>query len=162
MVKEALTALGIGEDVAEQVLALVQEETERSVAELTQERDQLKLELEAEKERYSVDTAALSEEIKAAKVTAATDKLIEGFKFSSELAKKAARAELEKQGFELSEEGILTGGEEFMKALQESNPTAFAEDAPPLMVATATKGTPARTPDGVESEFMARNPGLKI
>lgn len=68
-----------------------------------------------------------------------------GYKFTSDLAKKAALEEFKKQEFKLVE-GKFMGGDDYMKTLKENNPTAFESDTtdpkPPVIV----KPTQTRKP----------------
>jgi len=72
-------------------------------------------------------------------------KYFETFKFTSELAKKAAIEEFKKKELKL-ENGLFLGGEDYMKQLKEANPTAFEADEdgekPPVLV----KGAKNRKP----------------
>jgi len=69
--------------------------------------------------------------------TGAVQKYFEGFKFTSELAKKAAMEEFKKKELKL-ENGQFLGGDDYMKQLKEANPTAFVLDddggKPPVIV----------------------------
>lgn len=64
------------------------------------------------------------------------------YKFTSELAKKAATEEFKKKEFKL-DNGKFLGGEDFMKELMESNPTAFEseedEKAPTIVKRTSQR-----------------------
>ncbi|HHV09979.1 MAG TPA: hypothetical protein GXX75_06855 [Clostridiales bacterium] len=67
----------------------------------------------------------------------AINKYFESFKFTSDLAKRAAMDEFRKKELKL-ENGTFLGGDDYMKQLKEANPTAFeAEDdgeKPPTLV----------------------------
>jgi len=72
------------------------------------------------------------------------DNYFTGYRFTSDLAKKAALEEFKKQEFKLVD-GKFMGGDDYMKTLKESNPTAFENETdpkPPIVV----KGTTQRKP----------------
>lgn len=64
------------------------------------------------------------------------DRFFSGYKFTSELARKAAMNEFKAKEFKL-ENGKFLGGEDYMKELMQSNPTAFETEEgekPPVIV----------------------------
>lgn len=70
------------------------------------------------------------------------DSFFEGYKFTSDLAKKAAIEEFKAKELKL-DNGKFLGGEDFMEQLKAKNPTAFeGEEKPPIVV----KGTNQRKP----------------
>lgn len=72
-------------------------------------------------------------------------KYFEGFKFTSELAKKAAMDEFRKKELKL-ENGAFLGGDDFMKQLKEANPTAFEAEEDGTKPPTIVKPTKPRKP----------------
>lgn len=105
---------------------------------------------------------------------------LNGFKFSSSLAKKAATAEFEAQNFELKD-GVFVGADEYMKKLQEEDPKSFLTDEPgsgsdagketdpksgeSKNIKTGLEhggvGAGGETLSGVEKFFYEMNPDLK-
>jgi hypothetical protein len=73
------------------------------------------------------------------------DKYFESFKFTSDLAKKAAIQEFKNKELKL-ENGTFLGGDDFMKQLKESNPTAFEADEDGEKPPTIVKGTKPHKP----------------
>lgn len=75
----------------------------------------------------------------------ALSKYFDGYKFTSELAKKAAMDEFRKKELKL-ENGQFLGGDDFMKQLKEANPTAFESDDDGTKPPTIVKPTKPRKP----------------
>lgn len=75
----------------------------------------------------------------------ALGKYFEAFKFTSELAKKAAMDEFRKKELKL-ENGQFLGGDDFMKQLKEANPTAFEAEDDGTKPPTIVKPTKPRKP----------------
>jgi hypothetical protein len=73
------------------------------------------------------------------------DNYFTGYKFTSDLAKKAAVEEFKKQEFKLVE-GKFMGGDDYMKTLKESNPTAFESDTTDAKPPVIVKPTQTRKP----------------
>lgn len=88
--------------------------------------------------KYKTETDDLSKKLANQERAHATEKFFEGFKFTSNLAKAAAMAEFEKKELKY-EEGKFVGADDFMKTLQEENPTAFVEEKETPPVPTFTK-----------------------
>lgn len=85
-----------------------------------------------------------NDKLKEIEYSSNIDTFFSNYKFTSDLAKKAALEEFKKQEFKFTD-GKFLGGEDYMKTLQESNPTAFEseedEKAPKIV-----KGTTQRKP----------------
>lgn len=77
--------------------------------------------------KYNDDTKALQDKLDAQVYGAALDKFVDGYQFTSELAKKAVVTELKEKGFKLDGSTLL-GAKDFMEELKTNNPTAFAEE----------------------------------
>ncbi len=75
----------------------------------------------------------------------ALGKYFESFKFTSELAKKAAMEEFRKKELKLENDQFL-GGNDFMKQLKEANPTAFEAEDDGTRPPTIVKPTKPRKP----------------
>ncbi len=75
----------------------------------------------------------------------ALGKYFENFKFTSDLAKKAAMDEFRRKELKL-ENGQFLGGDDFMKQLKESNPTAFETEDDGVKPPTFVKPTKPRKP----------------
>lgn len=95
--------------------------------------DELKNQLTEWQSKYKNDTDELNKKLKDQKEgferQTATDKFFAGYKFSSELAKKAAIADFNAKALKL-ENGAFVGGKEWMDALKKNEPSAFAPENP--------------------------------
>lgn len=80
--------------------------------------------------KYTADTTALQEKMNRQAYDFEAERYLGKFKFSSDLAKKAALAEFKDKAFQL-QDGAFLGAEDYMKQMKEANPAAFVEDAPP-------------------------------
>lgn len=100
------------------------------VSQLQGEITKLKGDLSAKEAEFNTKLAEIE-------YSGAIQKYFEAFKFTSELAKKAAMEEFKSKGLKL-ENGQFLGGDDFMKQLKETNPTAFVADddgqKPPIIV----------------------------
>jgi len=94
------------------------------------------------KTKYEADTQKLQGEIQQQHVNHEAEKYINTFKFSSELAKRAALSEFKAKSFELKESGFV-GADEYMKELQKKDPASFVvkEDEPPTEPKKWVRGT---------------------
>lgn len=81
-------------------------------------------ELEAEN---SAAKDSYTSQIESMKKDWAAEKYFDGFKFTSELAKTAAIQQFREKDLKF-EDGKFIGADEFMKELQEKNPTAFENE----------------------------------
>lgn len=122
--------------------------------------DSLSQQLSELQAKYKTDTDTLTSKIAAQERSYATEKFFDGYKFTSELARKAAIAEFEQQALEFKE-GKFVGADDYMKTLQEQNPTAFVvedkqEDAAPTFV-KPKGGEPANT-NPFEFNFVGVRP----
>ncbi len=113
--------------------------------------------------KYLQDTKALQDKLDAQAYTSVLEKFVEGYQFTSELAKKAVVGELKEKGFKLDGSTLL-GAKDFMEELKTNNATAFVSDKP-----TPTVTLPGGAPTGGNkltlSEVMAlknANPDLDI
>lgn len=151
MKKEDLIALGLTEEQANAVLAengkdvnavrakLTTAETERDTYKQQAENAQREIQgykdmdIEGIKQaasswetKYNTDLQALQERLDAQVYGSALEKFVDGYQFTSELAKKAVVAELKEKGFKLDGSTLL-GAKDFMEELKTNNPTAFAD-----------------------------------
>lgn len=78
------------------------------------------------KTKYEQDTEALKNQMATKDYEFAVDKFLGGIEFSSDLAKKAVFSEFKEKAFKL-EDGKFLGADDYIKALQESNPGAFVK-----------------------------------
>ena len=95
--------------------------------------------------KYNDDTKALQDKLDAQVYGAALDKFVDGYQFTSELAKKAVVTELKEKGFKLDGTTLL-GGKDFMEELKTNNPTAFVEEdtkKPPTITLPGVNNPPA-------------------
>lgn len=90
------------------------------VTELQGEITKLKEDLSSKETEFSTKLAEIE-------YTSAVQEYFKGFKFTSELAKKAALEEFKKKELKF-DNGQFLGGDDFMKQLKESNPTAFEDE----------------------------------
>lgn len=118
--------------------------------------------------KYTTDTQALKEKLEQQTYDFEAERYLAGYKFSSDLAKKAAIQEFKEKKFKL-QEGKFLGADDFMKEMKEANPTAFVEEkaqeqAPPVFTRSFSNGyRPAQVAD--EKAYMdqkyANNPYYK-
>jgi hypothetical protein len=98
---------------------------------------QLQGEITKLKGDLSTKEAEFNTKLTEMEYTGAVSKYFEGYKFTSELAKKAAMEEFKGKALKL-ENGQFLGGDDFMKQLKEANPTAFVPEddgtKPPVIV----------------------------
>lgn len=173
MKKEDLIALGLTEEQANAVLAENGKDVNAVRAKLTTaetERDTYKEQLETAnttingykemdvegikasvetwKTKYETDTKTLQDKLDAQVYGSALEKFVEGYQFTSELAKKAVVAELKEKGFKLDGSTLL-GAKDFMEELKTANPTAFTEGG---KTPTITLPGASKPPVGVTKE----------
>ena len=79
------------------------------------------------KSKYEADTASLQEQMKQQEYNYEAERYLSKYKFSSELAKKAALADFREKKFQF-QDGAFLGADDYMKQLKESNPTAFVDE----------------------------------
>lgn len=79
------------------------------------------------KTKYETETANLQEQMKQQTYDYEAERYLSKYKFSSELAKKAALAEFREKKFQL-QDGSFLGADDFMKQMKEANPTAFVNE----------------------------------
>lgn len=143
----ALHGVSIGKEVAKTAGVQQQLDTEKQkVTDLTgqlSQRDQdladlqskagnseeLNNQLAALKSKYEEDTKGLQAKLDSQAQDYAIEKLFEGVKFTSTLAKNAAMAEFKKKELKFSE-GKFLGGNEYLEELKKTDPTAFVVDEP--------------------------------
>lgn len=99
--------------------------------------------------KYKDDTAALQEKLADQARDFATERYLDGFSFSSNAARKQAKADFMAQELKRDEAGRFIGADEFMKRYKESDPGAFAADPTP---------TPAPAPGGKKPQFAPEKP----
>ncbi len=89
------------------------------------------------KEDIGKKETEFNEKVAQMEYDGALNKYFETFKFTSDLAKRAAMDEFRKKELKL-ENGAFLGGDDFMKQLKEANPTAFESEndgtKPPIIV----------------------------
>lgn len=150
-----LANLGTGEYVSKAKYSSMELERDNYKTQLTTAQDSLKAFEGVDVENLKGEITTLSTQLQN-KETEFNNKLAEieynsnletffsSYKFTSELAKKAAIEEFKKKELKM-DNGKFLGGEDFMKELKESNPTAFEseedEKAPKIV-----KGTNQRKP----------------
>lgn len=77
--------------------------------------------------KYDTDTKTLTAKLEEQAYDHAADKFFDGFKFSSNAAKKAALADFRAKKLKLTD-GKFEGADEFMAALKKDDPSAFAAE----------------------------------
>lgn len=80
--------------------------------------------------KYDTDTNDLKTKLELQASNHITEKFADGYKFTSPLAKKAAVAELIKQGFKIDGTTVL-GAKDFMDKMKTDSPTAFEKEEDP-------------------------------
>lgn len=129
-----------GIDIESEKAKTVKAETERDGFKTTLDDTQTELkkfdglDVEAQKQsvldlqsKYDTDTKALGDKLTAQAYTHDAEKYLSGVKFSSDLARKAALTEFEKQKFKQNGEKFL-GADDWVKNMKESSPDAFMKD----------------------------------
>lgn len=101
-------------------------------------------------DKYKTDTQKLKDDLAKKDYEFEADKYLSKYKFTSDLAKKAVISEFNQKGFKL-ENGAFLGADDYMKQLQETNPSAFESDEKPPQFADKTSGS-----GGNESENALR------
>ena len=105
------------------------EQRDKDIEELrgkVSEKDTISKELSDLQEKYKKDTDDLQAQIDSGKRSRASEKLFDGYEFSSDYAKKAIMAEFDEQKFKLDDKtGEYVGGKEWLDNLKTSSPTAF-------------------------------------
>lgn len=79
------------------------------------------------KAKYETDTANLQEQMRQQTYDHEAERYLSKYKFSSELARKAALNEFREKKFQL-QDGAFLGADDFMKQMKEANPTAFVDE----------------------------------
>lgn len=92
--------------------------------------DGIKKKAEEWETKYTTDTQQLKEKMEQQTYDFEAERYLTGYKFSSELARKAAIQEFKEKKFQL-QDGKFLGADDFMKEMKESNPTAFVEEKAP-------------------------------
>lgn len=91
--------------------------------------DGIKKAAEDWEKKYNTDTAALNKKLADQATEFAVKEYMNGFQFSSPLAKEAATARFMQQGFKRDETtGKFLGADDFMASMKENNPGAFIQD----------------------------------
>ena len=83
--------------------------------------------LQTLQDRYDTDTAALRGQLESQAYDHAAEKFMEGYKFTSQAAKRAAMADFKAKGIKYAD-GKFEGAEAFMEELKKADPEAFAKD----------------------------------
>ena len=107
--------------------------------------DKLQGEITKLKDDLGKKDTEYQEKLAQMEYSVALDKYFESFKFTSDLAKKAAIEEFRKKELKL-EKGTFLGGDDFMKLLKEANPTAFESEDTDPKPPTIVKPTKPRKP----------------
>lgn len=89
--------------------------------------DGIKKKAEEWEEKYKTDTKLLQKQMEQQTYDFEAERYLSGYKFSSELAKKAAVSEFKEKKFQL-QDGKFLGADDFMAQMKESNPSAFMDD----------------------------------
>lgn len=89
------------------------------------------------KTKYEKDTATLQGQIESQRRARASEKLFDGYEFSSDYARKAVASEFDEQKFKLDEKtGEYVGGKEWLDKIKTDSPSAFKVEVDP----TGNKG----------------------
>lgn len=89
--------------------------------------DGIKKKAEEWEAKYNSDTQELQKKLEQQNYDFEAERYLGKYKFSSELAKKAAFADFREKKFQL-QDGVFLGADDYMKQLKESNPTAFVDE----------------------------------
>ena len=165
MTREKLKELGVNDEILESVFNAVEEEINTSVnsavteavknAENSGSDDELKKardEIEGLKGQIDTLTSERDDfklQLGEKEKSYAAEKLFDGYKFSSALAREAALAKFKAAELEFSDGGFV-GGKEWLEDLKKAEPTAFGTDVPVPKLMTGTAGA------GKESDADAR------
>lgn len=87
------------------------------------------------KSKYETETTELKTKLESQAMDFEIDKLFGELKFSSNLAKNAAKAEFKAKGLKFSE-GKFLGANDYLEELRKSDPSAFAVEADPAPTET--------------------------
>ncbi len=188
MKKEELIALGVEEEVAKQILVIngrdiekhkklaeaYRIDMEKANDELEKYKgvdiDGLNKQIEDWKAKYDTDTQALNDQLKAQATEFKVQDYLSKFQFTSERVKSSIMTDFMKQGFEVDENGVFVGADEYMTKLQESEPTSFVNDKTPYF-AKGTQGQGSKAPGAKTLEnmtysemvaYLAANPGTQF
>ncbi|MBQ7794718.1 MAG: hypothetical protein IJ366_09425 [Clostridia bacterium] len=143
MNKEKLIELGVPEEIADTVLTAVTEEINAGVTEgvknsgeLTKANKKISS-LEEKVTALEGERDTLSGKLTEKDMSYAAEKLFDGYKFSSPLAKEAAMAKFRASEPEFKD-GKYTGGEGWIEELKKNEPSAFAGSTPPPTLMTGS------------------------
>lgn len=148
MNKEKLKELGVPEELLDTVFNAVTDEINTAVEAAVKNNgngDELRTAKEKIEELEGKLSTALEErDSYSAKVgemekSYAAEKLFDGYKFSSSLARDAAMAKFKDAGLEFAD-GKYLGGKEWLDGLKKDAPEAFAGDAPAPKLMTGSGG----------------------
>lgn len=91
--------------------------------------------------QYDTDTAALRGQLETQAYDHAAEKFMEGYKFTSQAARKAALADFKAKGIKYAD-GKFEGAEAFMDEYRQADPAAFAgEEGDPGTGASGNSGS---------------------
>jgi hypothetical protein len=179
MTKEKLKELGLTDEQIAAVMPIIEQETsavntqlEGLITQLT-ERDKditalkassgnseaLNAKITELQSKYDKDTADLTAKLEGQTYDYAADKFFDGYKFSSNAARKAAIADFKAKGIKLKD-GKFEGADEFITGLKKDDPAAFvAEDADgkPIFTTGGTGGS-GGTPDPFDAVVAQYTP----
>lgn len=188
MKKEELIALGVEEEVAKQILVIngrdigkhkklaeaYRIDMEKANDELEKFKDvnidELNKQINDWKAKYETETQALNDQLKSQAVEFKAQSYLSKFQFTSERVKSSIMADFMKQGFEVDENGVFVGADEYMTKLQESEPTSFVNDKTPYF-AKGTQGQGSKTPGAKSLDemtyseavaYLTANPGIQL
>lgn len=188
MKKEELIALGIDEKTAEQILTISERDIEnhkklaesyRTDAEKANEElekfkgvniDELNEQVNEWKTKYETETKSLNEQLQAQSMEFKVKDYLSQFQFTSERVKTSIMVDFMKKGFEVDENGVFVGADDYMAELQKSEPSSFINNNTPYFA----KGTRTQTTNQPGSKsldemtyseavaFLAANPGYQL
>lgn len=188
MKKEELIALGVDEEVAKQILVIngrdiekhkklaeaYRDDMEKANDELEKFKDvnidELNKQINDWKLKYETETQALNDQLKSQAVEFKAQSYLSKFQFTSERVKSSIMGDFMKQGFEIDENGVFVGADEYMTKLQESEPTSFVNDKTPYF-AKSTQGQGTKTPGAKSLDemtyseavaYLTANPGIQL
>lgn len=162
MTKEMLIKMGISEENAEKIAQEAEKEAKQEQDSLKSEIESMRTQLdeakgriaEFEKEdiegikaaaeewrkKYETETEQLKQTIADKEYDFALEKYMGGYKFSSDLARKAAVSAMREKKFKLDDDGKFLGADDFMAELEKNNPSAFDSEekgVPVIMTGTS-------------------------
>ncbi len=155
MDKAKLKDLGVPEEILDAVFDAVLAEIDQSVNTALENAEKNNTGISEEEKAELIKRAEAAEgKISEMEKKHAAEKLFSGYAFTSELAKEAAFKKFMESDTPF-ENGIFSGGEDWLNKLKEENPTAFlSETPPPKLMTGAAGGSASESEDAAIDKLM--------